>query len=87
MFDRIEAENKDGWLEYPSNESQLLFENAPILSHKDVARTGVNAFFWTLSQIGRDIEEDVEVMRGRRLPGSGPVHARGRGVPGVCANI
>lgn len=79
LFDRLDAKDTDGWLEFLSHDAQFCFGNAPPLVGKSEIGSGVNAFFSSLTSIDHEIAEswklsDAVICRGRvtytRLDGS-----------------
>lgn len=69
LFDRIDAKDTSGWLEYLSRDARFCFGNAPPQAGKDAIRNGVNAFFSSLSGIRHDIVDswtfgDAVICRG-----------------------
>lgn len=80
LFDRVDAMDTDGWLQYLSEDAQFRFGNAPPRMGETQIRDTVDGFFSTLSRVSHDIDEVFElphaiICRGEvtytRLDGSG----------------
>lgn len=57
LFDRIDAKDTDGWLEYLRNDARFRFGNAPPVEGKSAIRNAVSTFFSSLSSIEHEIAE------------------------------
>ena len=69
LFERVDARDVDGWLEYLSDDVRFRFGNALPLAGKDAIRDGVRLFFSSLSAIRHHIAEvwktsDTVICRG-----------------------
>ncbi len=69
LFDRTDAKNTSGRLEYLSQDARFRFGSAPPLVGKGAIQDGVNAFFSSLSEITHDIVDswtfrDVVICQG-----------------------
>ncbi len=69
LFDRIDAKDTNGWLEYLSNDARFYFGAAPPVDGKNAIRNAVNEFLSSVAAINHDIVEtwassDAVICRG-----------------------
>ncbi len=69
LFDRIDAKDTNGWLEYLSNDARFYFGTAPPVDGKNAIRGAVSEFLSTLAAINHEIAEtwsssDAVICRG-----------------------
>ncbi len=69
LFERIDASDTDGWLEFLSSDARFCFGNSPPLAGREAIRDGVNAFLSALGSVKHEIAEvwnlsDAVICRG-----------------------